>query len=309
MSITDADTFYPGVQGHFNETGIGRNPYPAGECTYYIWQFYHDTQHVDIPPALGNATEWVTSAHREGWTVDNNPVAGKTVCWSAAKYPPFGHVAVVSQVNGDGSFDVLEMNFTYFASENENLAGKIDKRTVRDRDGITGFITPNNVTVSNGQDNDPGFLGMKAIGDAITQAGLYLEASAMTAEHKLMSMAQVGVGLVVSGGGATLMALTLAGNGDPGKGYSAIKSRVRSARKTARPVIARDRAYKAAEEAWLSRQARAEMAENKRLAIEHAKANPVHFGLTNRRDIARDRRIQIAAGRRRNLPLPDEPPF
>lgn len=50
---------------------------------------------------LGNGEDWASSASTDGFTVDNNPVAGSTV----AVFEPnvrggsYGHVAVVESVN------------------------------------------------------------------------------------------------------------------------------------------------------------------------------------------------------------------
>lgn len=262
--ITLPDSIYgPGGAANFNAIGIGGNPYPYGECTWFVYQYYHDLQSVDIPGNLGNATDWVNSAHHNQWVVDNSPVPGKAVSWSAAKYPPFGHVAVVSQLNGDGSFDVLEMNFTYYASDRPELAGKIDQRTVRDQAGIQGFITPTGVTASTGNSNSDLLAAISqpftSVGDAIKQAGLFLQAEAMTAEHKLQSMAAVGLGTVMAGGGVVLGGLTLAGRGDPSRGLNRAKKGLKRTRRrivgpSGNSPIGR-RSYGTAEQQWLSRQA------------------------------------------------------
>jgi len=265
-SITSPDTVYGPGQGHLHDIGIGGNPYPYAECTYYVWQYYHDLQGVDINGQLGNATDWVNSAHREQWAVDDQPLEAKTVSWSAARYPPFGHVAVVDQVNGDGSFDVLEMNFTYYADEHPELAGKIDRRTVTDRRGIQGFITPTGVTaVSGGQQNDvlaALTAPLSGIGDAIRQAGLYLEAELMTAQLKATAMSQVAIGTVIGGGGLTLGALTAYGRGSPGAGAARVGRRFQRVRRTVAPQpspIGR-RSYGETEQRWLSPRVRRQLA-------------------------------------------------
>jgi surface antigen len=260
VSITDPDSVYGPGAGHRDETGIGGNPYPYGECTYYCWQYYKDTQQVSINGQLGNATQWVDSAHRERWAVDDQPLPAKTVCWSDAKYPPFGHVAVVSRVNGDGTFDVLEMNFTYFAAERPELAGKIDQRTVRDRDGIKGFITPTGVTAANGGPGND-LLGalapsLTSIGDAIRQAALFFEAEAMTAQLRLLSMGEVALGTGLAGGGAALAGFTLAGGGSPSRGLARARRRVQRGRRqlvSPRPSPVGRRALRPAEEKWVPR--------------------------------------------------------
>lgn len=230
-SILQCDSVYGPGAGHLHDTGIGGNPYPYGECTWYVWQYYHDTQGVDIARNMGNATDWVTSAQREGWTVDQTPAVGKTVSWSAAKYPIFGHVAVVTDVAADGSFTVTEANFTYYADKDPFLAGKIDCRAVKSTDGISGFLTPHGVQTGSGQSNanilDALGAPMRGIATGIEQAGLYVQAELMTAQHRLTSMAQVGVGLGVLAGGGLLAAFTLAGRGDPSAGARAVTGRMR----------------------------------------------------------------------------------
>src|ERR1041385_4316665 len=210
-SITSPDTVYGPGAGHLDER-VPPNPYPYGECTWYCWQFWHDTQGIDVSGQLGNATEWVTSAHREQWAVDQQPVPGKAVCWSDAKYAPYGHVAIVWEVKDTNTFSVLEMNFTYYARERPELAGRIDQRTVTSRDGILGFIAPTGVTVAQGGP-EADLLGalstpFGSIGDAIRQAGLYLQAEAMTAELKATAMGQIALGTLLTGGGLTLGVLT-----------------------------------------------------------------------------------------------------
>lgn len=227
--ITDCDMVYGPGNGHLHETGIGGNPYPYGECTWFCWQYYHDLQNVSIRSNLGNATEWVNSAHREKWTVDNTPGVHKTVCWSAARYPTFGHVAVCTAVDGvGGGFWVVEMNFTYFADGDARLAGKVDCRHVTDMSGILGFITPQGVTI--GGDGQTATLlagadAFSSVASSISQAGLMIQADLMTAGHKFNSLAQMGLGVGVMGGGTVLGALTLAGKGDPRQGVQAVRGR------------------------------------------------------------------------------------
>lgn len=310
MSITDADTVYGPGAGHLNQLGIGGNPYPYGECTYYCWQYYHDLQGVDIDGELGNATDWVNSAHRQQWAVDDQPVTGKAVSWSAAKYPEFGHVAIVAGINGDGSFDVLEMNFTYYASERPELAGKIDRRTVRSRDGIQGFITPTGVKVSN--DSPGGSLldalstPLTSIGDAIHQAALAFEAQAMTAQLRLLSMGQVGVGTLVAGGGLALGSLTAYGGGRPQAGYRRLGRQIRRTRRQiapSRPSPIGRRSVRQTEEQWLSpaevralrEQAKEEMRRNRELF----EASRRTIGPSTPAEIARDRARVLRRARER----------
>lgn len=262
----------PGA-GHLDEPGVGGNPYPYGECTWYCWQYYHDIQNVGIDGMLGNATDWVTDAHRDQYAVDMSSAVGKTVCWSAGRYPPYGHVAICAAVNGDGSFDVLEMNFTYLARDNPQLAGKIDRRRVTSTDGILGFITPTGVTVGRQGDNSANPLDalaapLHSIGDAIRQAALILEAQAMTAELQFTSMAQVGLGTTLAGGGMLLGVATTIGHGSPTRGIATVRNRVwRPARKvqrrlspTKQPSPIGRRQLRTTEEQWVPKRTRDELA-------------------------------------------------
>lgn len=255
MSITDCDQVYGPGTGHFNEEGIGGNPYPYGQCTWYVWQFYHDTQQVDIEGTMGNATEWSANAHREGWTLDQVPAVGKVVVWSSVKYPPYGHVAVILGLT-DRGFRVGEMNFTYFASSDPSMVGKIDCREVTDLDGVEAFLTPHGVQIG-GQDQGSNLLaalapGMGGIASAISQAGLFIQAELMTAQLKATSMAQVGGGLAIAGAGGLLAAFTLAGHGDPISGARTLPDRFRREAMPAEPEpVVTEPNWTAAERAWM----------------------------------------------------------
>lgn len=79
------------------------NPYPAGQCTAFVWEYFGG----NIPTYVGNAGNWVVYANAGG------PAAGEI-----AVFPPgnqgaggVGHVAVITGVNSDGTFNVIEGNF------------------------------------------------------------------------------------------------------------------------------------------------------------------------------------------------------
>lgn len=200
------------------------------------------------------------------------PSVGKTVCWSAHKYPDYGHVAICSEVNGDGTFYVLEMNFTYYAHGNDRLAGKIDRRKVVSTDGILGFITPTGVTVGRQGDNSANPLDalvapLQSIGDAIKQAALFMEAEAMTAQLQLQSMGQVGLGVTVAGGGMLLGVATALGHGSPTRGVRTVRSRIRKpVRQVQRRVTPQApspigrRQLRTSEEKWVTRRTREQLA-------------------------------------------------
>lgn len=80
-------------------THYGSNPgtYVAPTCTFYV----KSVMGSRVGDYWGNGEDWAASASADGFTVDNNPVAGSTV----AVFGPnvrggsYGHVAVVESVN------------------------------------------------------------------------------------------------------------------------------------------------------------------------------------------------------------------
>lgn len=87
-----------------------------------------------IPGGLGNAIDWLRNAPAHGLGTSGSPVAGAVAVFGSA-YGPDGHVAVVRQVNADGSFVVQEMNYLGL--------NKWDTRTLpANAAGLLGFILP-----------------------------------------------------------------------------------------------------------------------------------------------------------------------
>ena len=80
-------------------THYGTNPgtYVAATCTFYV----KSVMGSRVGDYWWNAEDWAASASADGFTVDNNPVAGSTI----AVFGPnvrggsYGHVAVVESVN------------------------------------------------------------------------------------------------------------------------------------------------------------------------------------------------------------------
>lgn len=88
----------------------------------------------DIPNDLGNAKDWVDNARKHGLVVIKTPLAGTIVGYGGGQgYSEFGHVAAVTSVQSDGTFDVREMNFTGW--------NYWDTRTSTMKD-VLGFIVP-----------------------------------------------------------------------------------------------------------------------------------------------------------------------
>ena len=104
--------------------------YSLGQCTYYVARSLGY-----IPGDLGNANQWAQNAAKQGFDVSHKPVVGTAVVYAGGGgySPQYGHVAVVTAVNPDGSFQVSEMNV-----EGNMVA---DTRTSSLND-VIGFINP-----------------------------------------------------------------------------------------------------------------------------------------------------------------------
>lgn len=147
----------------FGSTGaVTTNPYPAGQCTWSVWQYVWDHFHVDMPDMSGNADSWVNDAHQKGWTVSQNPTADTIAVWGDNMYPN-GHVAFVTSVqlaagsstnpaqpntNVTQSFTVHEGNFKktapYPPPAGTNGHDYEDDRTIqmgsKEANSVQGFI-------------------------------------------------------------------------------------------------------------------------------------------------------------------------
>ena len=104
-------------------------------CTSYVaWALQANDQRTDwfVPGAM-DAWNWPNVARRAGLPVSTAPEVGAVAVWpKLAK--PFGHVAYVTAVHRDGTFDVSEYNlgprfgyppFTYDARRQVRGAGAV----------------------------------------------------------------------------------------------------------------------------------------------------------------------------------------
>jgi surface antigen len=81
-------------------------------CTSYVaWALQANGERTDwfIPGAM-DASNWPRVAMLAGLREGSRPRAGAVAVWPKL-FRPFGHVGFVTEVNGDGSFDVSEYNF------------------------------------------------------------------------------------------------------------------------------------------------------------------------------------------------------
>ncbi|NHA67340.1 cell wall-binding repeat-containing protein [Phycicoccus flavus] len=63
---------------------------------------------------FGNAYQWLDAARKGGWTYDRTPRVGAVAYWDVgqASATSLGHVAVVTEVNADGTVDIEEYNWS-----------------------------------------------------------------------------------------------------------------------------------------------------------------------------------------------------
>lgn len=160
------------------------NNYTAGNCTWYV-----KDQLSWVPNGWGNAAEWWSRASAAGFSTCSGALQGSVAVWGPGIDPPqgFGHVAVVTSVQPDGSFVVSEMNW-------QGL-GKVDSRTVKDRSNLLGFIYPPGQKCGSGTSSSTttGGSGGDPFGISTALQG---------ASDQLISSAQIG-------GGALLIAFGL----------------------------------------------------------------------------------------------------
>lgn len=79
------------------------NSYPVGQCTWGVKEL--------APWASnwwGNANTWAINASNQGYVVGSVPAVGAIAVWDGGEY---GHVAYVTDVQSDGTIQVLEANY------------------------------------------------------------------------------------------------------------------------------------------------------------------------------------------------------
>lgn len=106
-----------------NPYWYSRNPfYQAGfglpNCTCYAWGRFWENGDVDHDYgnrpllSLGNAEDWYN--YNDGYQRGNTPQLGAVLCLADGPFSGDGHVAIVEQINGDGS--IVTSNSAYGGS-------------------------------------------------------------------------------------------------------------------------------------------------------------------------------------------------
>ncbi|HEL2058506.1 TPA: CHAP domain-containing protein [Streptococcus suis] len=104
------------------------NTYPIGQCTWGVKQVASWVGNY-----WGNANQWLYSASAAGFRTGSTPVVGAVAVWTSG---PYGHVAVVTAVNGS-QIQVVESNYAgnmYVG----NFRGWFNPAA----DGVAGYIYP-----------------------------------------------------------------------------------------------------------------------------------------------------------------------
>jgi surface antigen len=117
------DGFDPGVNtGQFQgiptappSYGGNGNHFYYGQCTYWAAMRYHELTGKWVP-WLGNANQWAAGARSFGWIVSSTPKLHSIIVLQAGVQGSgyYGHVAIVEQVNSDGS--VLTSNWNWLGN-------------------------------------------------------------------------------------------------------------------------------------------------------------------------------------------------
>lgn len=96
------------ARGYTGVVDVG-NRYSYGYCTWYAYNRRAELGRP-IGSFWGDAISWASYARNSGFLVNKTPAVG-AVLHDPYSAPPWGHVAVVERVFGDGSISVSEMNY------------------------------------------------------------------------------------------------------------------------------------------------------------------------------------------------------
>ncbi|ECR3422823.1 LysM peptidoglycan-binding domain-containing protein, partial [Campylobacter jejuni] len=84
-----------------------QNLYTEGQCTWYVFD-KRSQAGKPISTYWSDAKYWASNAANDGYQVDNTPSVGAIMQSTPG---PYGHVAYVERINGDGSILISEMNY------------------------------------------------------------------------------------------------------------------------------------------------------------------------------------------------------
>ena len=90
------------------------------QCTSYAAWYWNSRlgknwYRGEGPTGTGNAHNWPNLAARNNVGVHSTPQVGAMISWQMSSIMPYGHVAIVEKINGDGTIDVSEFNWIPYA--------------------------------------------------------------------------------------------------------------------------------------------------------------------------------------------------
>jgi len=107
------------------------NPYAVDPWLYYkrqctsfaAWKFQavYGRSFYNTRPGQGSAWNWPNLARDQNYNTSSSPRAGAIVSWPIGRNMPYGHVAWVTRVNGNGTIDVEEFNWTIARGYSQRL--------------------------------------------------------------------------------------------------------------------------------------------------------------------------------------------
>ena len=107
--------FYPHAEGQLDWTMVGsQHGVPnIGNCTCYAWGRFWEIANFDSDkrPLLSTADANYWWSYNDGYERGQTPKLGAVLCLYGGNYSGWGHVAVVEQINPDGSILTSESGF------------------------------------------------------------------------------------------------------------------------------------------------------------------------------------------------------
>lgn len=95
-----------------HDSGDDGSGYPYGQCTWWAYKRRHELG-LPVGSRMGDAKDWTDAAQRLGYWTDSTPRRGDIAVFrpdQRGASPVYGHVAIVENVNPDGSVAISESN-------------------------------------------------------------------------------------------------------------------------------------------------------------------------------------------------------
>lgn len=134
IATVSAEIYAERQRNRYNESIIyGSSTYPytsidvpdpwgflTRECTSYAAWYWNSRlgrnwYRGEGPTGTGDAANWPNLASRNGVSVHSSARVGAIISWQRSGMMPYGHVAIVEAVNGDGTVDISEYNWSRYA--------------------------------------------------------------------------------------------------------------------------------------------------------------------------------------------------